>query len=324
MASFPNLLDGYVALDIETADSANSAPCSIAYVIMLNHKAIEAKQFLINPEVPFNPISVRIHKITPEIVNDAPTLPQIWPEIFAVISKYPVVCHNATYDISVLQKAATRYGLDFPSVRAFCTMKLSQKYLSLAKFRLYDVCNHLGFPVKNHHVALEDAYGCANIMDFFLQQNINLTGSDSLFSCTPDIINTLDEFEKQLLSEILSIVQDADFDTEMLRVSKSTFLDLCYYYTSIRFGKLKKGYYLLTREQIDSSDRLTSDTTKSGNRYFLQSPKDINYLNDYIIRKITEMAASYEDYKHLVSEKTLNKHLREYYKSTYPLSKIIL
>lgn len=320
--STTNLLNGFVSLDVETADSANSAPCSIAYVLMKNYNIVDEKQFLINPETSFNPIATRIHKITPDMVKDAPTFSQVWPDIVNAISEYPVVCHNVSYDVNVMQKAAARYNLNFPTVTTFCTMKLSQKYLSLDKYRLYNVCNHLGFPIINHHNSLEDAHGCANIMNYFLRQGFDLTGDDRTMLCEHGMGDQFDDFEKHLLREIHSFLIDIPFNIELVRVSKKSFLDLCYYYSCIRFGKLRKGYYILSKENLPYIDGIVADVTKSGNRYFLHTPEDIRHFKDYILNKISEAALSYEDYARMVSEKTVKKHMREYCKSTYPLSKL--
>ena len=280
-----NLLDGYVALDIETADSSNTAPCSIGYVIKKNGKTIEEKEILINPETTFSPIAMRIHKITPDMVKEAPTFADVWPEISRVLSMYPVVCHNASYDLGVLKKATLRYDLLFPSVNYYCTMKISQQNLPIQKTRLYDVCKYIGSPIENHHNSLEDARGCSRIMDYFLENNIDYASTSERITSSSAILDTIDEFEMSLLEEMKSLLQDFSLYDNNLRISKHTYLDLDYYYHCVRFGKLRKGHYILSKTEIalPSDASILSESTKAGVRYFLTVPSDVRFLNNIFL-----------------------------------------
>ncbi len=322
-----NVLDGFVALDIETADYANSAPCSIAYVIMINYNAVKEKHLLINPEIErFNPIAVKLHKITPEIVKDAPTFPEIWPEIVSIISEYPVVCHNVSFDINVLRRAADRYNLDFPSIKTYCTMKISRKHLSIDKVRLIDVCEHLGFPIANHHFSLDDACGCANIMNHFLHLGIEMSAEDYhagnfLALCEVDIVGMLDVFEKKLLCQIRTMLDSICINADLLRVSRSSFLHLQYFRSFLKFGKLQKGYFLFSKEII-ASDGVAPEVVKNGIRYYLRNPEDILLFKDYIETWASRAHSIFTDYTDAVLKTTLNKNLREYFAGTFPLSGI--
>lgn len=91
----------FVALDLEIADRRNEAPCSLALVLVQDGKITKEKQILIDPETEFNPFAIRVHGITPRQVAGCPTFPDIWPQLSAIFQKYPVVAHNAAFDISV-------------------------------------------------------------------------------------------------------------------------------------------------------------------------------------------------------------------------------
>ena len=153
----------FIALDLETADKANSAPCSIGLVEVKDNQIVDRKYYLINPETEFHFYAIRVHKITPDMVADAPTLPEIWPELFDRLNGQNVVAHNINYDIGVLAKAAERYSLTFPSVTQYCTMQAAKDNPFLDGSSLSAVCAQLGIKLSDHHNALADAEACAKI-----------------------------------------------------------------------------------------------------------------------------------------------------------------
>lgn len=170
----------FVALDLETADRRNEAPCSIALVLVQDGEIAKEQQFYIDPETEFNPFAIRVHGITPQKVAGCPTFPDIWPQLSDILRKYPIVAHNAAFDIRVLEKAATRYGLSFVSPTVYCTLQLAMKNYDLPSYSLDSLCRNFGITLDRHHNSLCDAEACAKLMIRYIDEGIRITPGFSL------------------------------------------------------------------------------------------------------------------------------------------------
>ena len=70
-----------VFFDVETNNGRNDRICQLAMIYEEDGKEVFRKCYLINPESPFSDMTISIHGITPEMVKDAPTFPEVWKEI---------------------------------------------------------------------------------------------------------------------------------------------------------------------------------------------------------------------------------------------------
>lgn len=173
----------FVALDLETADRRNEAPCSLALVLVQAGKITKEKQILIDPETEFNPFAIRVHGITPQRVAGCPTFPDIWPLLSSIFQKYPIVAHNAAYDISVLKKAAARYQLPFEPPTVYCTMRHAKLNYELSSYSLDGLCSTFHIDLPHHHDSLYDAKACAFLMLKYIDDGIPIEpGTDSVVS----------------------------------------------------------------------------------------------------------------------------------------------
>ncbi len=171
----------FVALDLETADRRNEAPCSLALVLVQDGMIAKEKQIFIDPEAEFNPFAIRVHGITPQQVAGCPTFPDIWPQLSAIFQKYPIVAHNAAYDISVLRKAAARYQLPFEPPTFYCTMHHAKLNYELSSYSLDGLCSTFHIDLPHHHDSLYDARACALLMLKYLDDGIPIEpGTDSI------------------------------------------------------------------------------------------------------------------------------------------------
>lgn len=117
---------------------------------------------LINPELDFNPYCSAVNGIEPSDVRSAPTMPDIWPALTALLDGQTVIAHNASFDISVLRNSAARYevtgGRRFD---LFCTYRMARAaWPDLPSHSLGYVAPSLGISF-DHHEAGSDAYACA-------------------------------------------------------------------------------------------------------------------------------------------------------------------
>lgn len=153
----------FTAIDFETATSGYASACSLGWCIVRNNKIVERNEVLIKPEpFEFNPYNIKIHGITPEMVWDKPGFDEYWDVIKQDIENQTVIAHNASFDVNVLCRTLEHYGIELPSFKYLCTVKLSQKaYPELESHKLNNLCDALGITF-NHHRAYDDAYACAS------------------------------------------------------------------------------------------------------------------------------------------------------------------
>lgn len=155
----------FVALDFETANEGRGSACSIGLVKVEDGEITDRYYTLIKPEpLRFSSWNIRIHGITAQDVADAPTFGEAWPEIARFIGEYPLVAHNASFDMSVLRYCLEQYGIEYPHLAYFCTVKAAKKVFDhLPNHKLNTVSDSIGFAFS-HHNALEDAEACARIL----------------------------------------------------------------------------------------------------------------------------------------------------------------
>ena len=120
-------MDSFVAIDFETATWG--VACAIGIVHFENGVAIDERYTLINPGISprrWEPGAIRIHGIRPNDVLDSPTFVDIWPELIHYAACYPLVAHNANFDMGVLRAELERARLDTPTIRYGCSMALAR------------------------------------------------------------------------------------------------------------------------------------------------------------------------------------------------------
>lgn len=155
----------FVAIDFETATSEYSSICSMGICVVENNKIVKTEEILIKPvPMEFNDYNIKIHGITPAMVQNEPTFAECWERIKPYLDGKLIVAHNASFDISALYTVIEKYHLDCPTFDYICTVKLSQDaYPDFPSHKLNNLCSSLGIEFSHHHAA-EDAYACACVL----------------------------------------------------------------------------------------------------------------------------------------------------------------
>lgn len=147
----------FTALDIETADCTNHHICQIGLVKVVNGIITEKYMSLIKPPNNFYSFhNTRIHGISSQMTENAPSFQDIWSKIIHFIEEQIVVCHNSSFDIGKLENTLNYYSIELPNFSSVCTYKIYGKNLK-------DCCNLFSINIANHHHALADAEACALI-----------------------------------------------------------------------------------------------------------------------------------------------------------------
>lgn len=153
----------FLAIDIETPNKKNDSICSLGMTLVKHNEIVFNKNILINPHAVFDASNIGIHGITKGMVKDAPSLAEVWKEYNRYFRHYPIVAHSASFDASVLAKAAKRERFILPRMDFYCTKQLCQENYGMEKTGLECVCEKLGIELE-HHNSGSDSLAAAKIM----------------------------------------------------------------------------------------------------------------------------------------------------------------
>ena len=154
----------FIAIDFETANSNRNSPCEIGIVKVENFEITEKRSFLIRPkENYFDWMNTQIHGIDEGTVENEPEFDVIYSKIKNDFENYPILAHNASFDISVLRHTLDLYELPYPKTKYTCTYQMSKTSLKgCLSYRLDAISKFLNIKLE-HHRALSDANACAEI-----------------------------------------------------------------------------------------------------------------------------------------------------------------
>ena len=155
----------YAVFDVETPNAKNDRMSSIGALVVEGGKIREEFYTLVNPETYFNAFNIALTGITPESVADAPAFPEVFGKLKPLFNDAILVAHNAPFDMSVLSKCLSYYGIHYKeSVDYACTCQMARRILpELPSRKLNCLCDYFGIEL-DHHNALSDARAAAKIL----------------------------------------------------------------------------------------------------------------------------------------------------------------
>ena len=165
----------YVVFDVETPNYSNNRISSIGITVIEDAAIVDEYYTLVNPEAHFDPFNIRLTGITPEMVEDQPTFPQLWEKIAPVMSSGLLIAHNAPFDMGVLAKCLSAYQIEWqPFTYYACTCAMGRAcYPDLGNHKLDTLCGHLGLSL-DHHNAGSDSRACAELLLDYMQHALKV------------------------------------------------------------------------------------------------------------------------------------------------------
>ena len=161
-----------VVLDFETTglNPASDRIIEIGAVKLINGQVTESFSALVNPCVPLDPKVIKITGIKDYMLKDEPIAQEILPKLMEFIGQSPLAAHNASFDMGFLRAELGRMGQEF-DLPQIDTLTYAQKlYPAMKRYRLQDLCRHLGVTLKNAHRAVNDATACAQCLALMLTE----------------------------------------------------------------------------------------------------------------------------------------------------------
>ncbi len=154
----------FVALDLETTglSAATDRIVEIAAVRFLETgEELDRYQTLVNPERPVSPGAYAVHRLSDDVLAQAPLAREVLPAFLAFLGdadSSALIAHNASFDAGFLGSELIRAGLSIPMHPFFDTLALARgKLPMLASHRLEFLANHFGLSAAGAHRAMADS-----------------------------------------------------------------------------------------------------------------------------------------------------------------------
>lgn len=157
----------FTAIDFETANNHAASACSVGLVKVADGRVVDKTGWLIRPPLGFDHVlewNTRIHGITAADIVDAALWADQLDALLEFVDGDALVAHNAGFDMGVLRAATEASGLEVPSLRYACSLRVARRTYHLDSYRLPVAAMAAGFEDFTHHDALADAEACAAIM----------------------------------------------------------------------------------------------------------------------------------------------------------------
>lgn len=148
-----------VVIDTETINSpSGTRVIDIGAILMRNNVPTCEWEQLISPECDLPVSATLLTGITEESLLSQPNAEQVIPEFLAAISNLTLIGHNISYDVSALNKEASRLGIDCLDTTCVDTMSLAMaKFPNAPSASLQETMRLLGIQATEEHRALSDA-----------------------------------------------------------------------------------------------------------------------------------------------------------------------
>ena len=192
--------DPYVVFDIETTGFSplTNRIIEIGAVRVEKGKITDRFSTFVNPDEPIPFRIEQLTKINDAMVLDAPRIDKVLPDFLKFCEGAALVAHNASFDVSFIDRNARLLGLPFhPTV--LDTVALARILLpQISRYKLDSVAKVLNISLENHHRAVEDAEATAEIFLAFLKM---LKARDIH---TLDELNCLGDMDREKIKKLPS------------------------------------------------------------------------------------------------------------------------
>lgn len=153
----------FVVFDLETT-GLNFANCKIIEIgaaKIVKGEITEIFSTFVNPGEHIPDDATKKNNITDEMVKDAPTFNQVFPDFYKFIEGSVLVAHNINFDFPFISHHAKPLGYVMTN-ETQDTLLIAQKYLwQLKHFKLANICEFLGVSLVGAHRAVNDTVATA-------------------------------------------------------------------------------------------------------------------------------------------------------------------
>jgi ATP-dependent DNA helicase DinG len=157
----------YVVIDIETTGNRINDGDQVIQIGMCTiNKGEIGERFssFVKPTIPIPPFIERLTGISDQVVEEAPSIEEILPDVVKRLEDSILVAHNVHFDLRVLQNALQEHGYPPYSGMIIDTVELSRILLpNRVSYKLHQLANDLNMQHDHPHQADSDALATAQL-----------------------------------------------------------------------------------------------------------------------------------------------------------------
>src|SRR4029079_9348231 len=98
------------------------------------------------------------------MVDDAPGWPVHLPALREFAGSDVLVAHHAGFDMGVIAKTSTAFGLEGPDFRYLCSLQVARRTYHLESYRLPSAAMAAGLEDFSHPDAADEPQACAAVV----------------------------------------------------------------------------------------------------------------------------------------------------------------
>jgi DNA polymerase III epsilon subunit-like protein len=136
-------------------------------ICVLDSNGRVSVESLVKPTVPISLDAGRVHGITQEMLQDAPSWPEIWPDVHQVLEGREIAIYNVEYDLRLIRQSHRAHGMPWTleQTNFHCLMLLYARFYGRWNHRrggfqwqsLELAAQQSGISLFNTHRAKDDA-----------------------------------------------------------------------------------------------------------------------------------------------------------------------
>jgi DNA polymerase III epsilon subunit family exonuclease len=168
-------LGPFTVFDVETTGMSpvNDRIVEIA-AIRVDADGIHSRfHSLVNPKMRISDEVIRIHRITNEMVENAPSFPSVGKDFMSFVQDSTLVAHNGRFDLAFLQESLGRHGIALWNGRTMDSIAIiKHAYPGLPSYSLQNLQRHfsLGTGDGQAHRAFTDVEWTLEIFGMSMQR----------------------------------------------------------------------------------------------------------------------------------------------------------
>ena len=174
----------FAVFDVETtglSPAYGHRVCEVGCLRIQGSEELNRFESLVDPRRPISPGAFRVNRITPEMLDGAPTFDAIAGSLLQVLEDAVLVAHNAPFDLGFLAAELEIARLPLPHTLVVDTLALVRRTYSFARNSLPAVANALDVDVRRAHRAIDDVQTTCRVLERLLwdlerQQRITTLG----------------------------------------------------------------------------------------------------------------------------------------------------
>lgn len=164
--------NGYVVFDLETTGLNRSSDRIVeigAIKYDAQHKELDRFSMLVNPSIHIPESASAINNIYDDMVANAPVIREVLPLFLEFVGAFPLVAHNAEFDIAFLRNAIETN--DFVCCLSYGdSLAMCKKAYDLPNYKLASIARSLGYVACQTHRSIGDCEMLAYVIRHLLSQ----------------------------------------------------------------------------------------------------------------------------------------------------------